>query len=119
MARAKPGLYSLAAGDEQSVNRQTGLALRPPFAMLRGRQIATTMRHRRTEDRLSMARRHVAEGEERVARQEILIAELDRDGHPELAVEARELLATLQTSLRLQRDDLSLIESVSRGSSPE
>jgi hypothetical protein len=66
-----------------------------------------------------MARRHVAEGEERVARQEILIAELDRDGHPELAVEAREILTTLQTSLQLQRDDLSLIETIFRRSAPE
>jgi len=59
------------------------------------------MRHRRTKDRLSMARRHVAEGEEHVARQEILIAKLDRDGHSKLAVQARALLATLRTSLRL------------------
>jgi hypothetical protein len=36
-----------------------------------------------------MARRHVAEGEERVARQEILIAELDHDGHAELAVKSQ------------------------------
>ena len=36
------------------------------------------MSERSTEDPLSMARRHVAEGEERIARQEILIAELDR-----------------------------------------
>jgi len=39
-----------------------------------------------------MARRHVAEGEEHVARQEILIAKLDRDGHSKLAVQARALL---------------------------
>jgi hypothetical protein len=57
-----------------------------------------------------MARRHVAEGEERVARQEILIAELDRDGHAKLAVTARVVLGTLERSLRLARDDLSLIE---------
>jgi hypothetical protein len=43
-----------------------------------------------------MARRHVAEGEERVARQEILIAELDRDGHAKLAVTARVVLGTLE-----------------------
>jgi hypothetical protein len=43
-----------------------------------------------------MARRHVAEGEERVARQEILIAELDHDGHAELAVKARALFTIFQ-----------------------
>ena len=47
------------------------------------------MRPRRAEDLLWMARRHVAEGEERVARQEILIAELDHDGHAELAVKSQ------------------------------
>ena len=61
-----------------------------------------------------MARRHVAEGEERVARQEILIAELDHDGHAELAVKARALFTMFQTSLQLLRNDLSRIESESR-----
>jgi hypothetical protein len=61
-----------------------------------------------------MARRHVAEGKDRVARQEILIAELDRDGHTELAVKAGELLTTFETSLRLMREDLSRIENESR-----
>jgi hypothetical protein len=72
------------------------------------------MIRRRTEDRLSMARRHVAEGKDRIARQEILIAELDRDGHAELAVKARELLTTFETSLRLMRDNLLRIENESR-----
>ena len=64
------------------------------------------MSERSAEDLLSMARRHVAEGEARVACQEALIVKLDRDGHTELAFEARELLATLQTSLRLANKDL-------------
>jgi hypothetical protein len=63
-----------------------------------------------------MALRHVAEGEERVAREEILIAELDHDGHAELAVKARALFTTFQTSLQLLRNDLSRIESESRRS---
>jgi hypothetical protein len=58
-----------------------------------------------------MAQRHVAEGEAHVARQETLIAGLDRDGHTELAAEARALLTTLETSLRLMRADLSRIEN--------
>ena len=69
---------------------------------------------RRAEERLSMARRHVAEGIDRIARQEILITELDRDGHAELAVKARELLTTFETSLRLMREDLLRIENESR-----
>jgi hypothetical protein len=61
-----------------------------------------------------MARRHVAEGEDRVVQQKILIAELDRDGHAELAIKARELLTTFETSLRLMREDLLRIENESR-----
>jgi hypothetical protein len=48
------------------------------------------------------------EAEGHIARQEALIRELDRDGHPELAVKARELLATLKTSLRLAREHLAM-----------
>src|ERR1700730_17706020 len=75
---------------------------------------STTMRHRRTEDPLSMAQRHAAEGEKRVEHQAILIAELDRAGRIELAVQARELLTAFETSLRLMREDLSRIENESR-----
>jgi hypothetical protein len=73
---------------------------------------STTMRQ--TEDPLSMAQRHVAEGEKRVEHQAILIAELDRAGRIELAVQARELLTAFETSLRLMREDLSRIENESR-----
>lgn len=45
-------------------------------------------------DHLAMAKRHVAEGEEHVERQKMLIAELARDGH-DTAV-AQKLLATLE-----------------------
>ena len=54
-----------------------------------------------------MARRHVSEGEERVPRQKTRIAELDRDGHAELALKGREILAQLETSLRLAREHLA------------
>ena len=73
---------------------------------------STTMRQ--TDDPLSMAQRHVAEGEKRVEHQAILIAELDRAGRIELAVQARELLTAFETSLRLMREDLSRIENESR-----
>jgi hypothetical protein len=63
------------------------------------------------EDLLAMARRHVEQGKGHVARQKALIAELDRDGHAGLAVVARALLTTLETSLRLARGDLARIEN--------
>ena len=66
------------------------------------------MSNRSTEDPLTMTCRHVREAEGHVARQEALIQELDRDGHIELAVEVRELLATLKTSLRLAQEHLSI-----------
>jgi hypothetical protein len=69
-----------------------------------------------TEDRLAMARRHVKQGEHHVARQKALIAELDRDGYAKLAVEARALLTTFETSLLLMHEDLARIENESRGS---
>jgi hypothetical protein len=69
-----------------------------------------------TEDRLAMARRHVEDGEGYVARQEALIAELERNEHAKLAVEARALLTALETSLRLMREDLARIEKESRRS---
>jgi len=64
--------------------------------------------NRSTEDPLTMTCRHVREAEGHVARQEALIQELNRDGHIELAVEVRELLATLKTSLRLAQEHLSI-----------
>jgi len=67
-----------------------------PIERQNGRTRGTSSRKRSTEDPLSKARRHAAEGEERVARQEILIAELDRDGHAKLAVTARVVLGTLE-----------------------
>jgi hypothetical protein len=45
-----------------------------------------------------------------------LVAKLGRDGHAELAAKARMLLATLQKSLELLREDLSRIENESRRS---
>ena len=58
-----------------------------------------------------MARRHVAEGERHVADQTRIIAELERDGHSQLAANARKLLGTLEASLRLAREDLARIEA--------
>ena len=56
--------------------------------------------------RLEVARRHVFDGGDRVARQQALVARLDGMGHVELAEQANRILATLKTSLRLAREDL-------------
>lgn len=64
------------------------------------------------EDPLTLARRHVLEGEARVRRQEALVAELARDGHP--IEDAQALLATMRRTLVLMRDDLAQAERRSR-----
>ena len=58
------------------------------------------------EDALARAERHVREGEERVARQLAIVEEMDRDDHPEAAAMAREVLATLRSTLDLMRGHL-------------
>ena len=64
---------------------------------------------KRAEDPVSQARRHVAEAEARIERQEALVARLsDSNKHIALAGEAREILATLKQTLRLARDHLAL-----------
>lgn len=60
------------------------------------------------QDGIARARRHVAEGEGHIARQEQLVAKLSLgDRHTELAAEARVILATLKHSLRLAQEDLA------------
>jgi hypothetical protein len=51
------------------------------------------------ETPLEMERRHVREGNERIARQETMVARLDRRRDPEAAVLARELLDTMRSLL--------------------
>lgn len=61
------------------------------------------------EDPVSQARRHVAEAELRIERQEALVARLaDSNKYIILAAEAREILFTLRQTLRLARDHLVL-----------
>ena len=55
------------------------------------------------------AHRHVAEGEERVARQEALVAKLAHAGHDTTI--ARELLKTFQDTLALMWADLQLLRT--------
>ena len=69
------------------------------------------------EDPLAMAERHVREGEVRVARQLVIIEEMDRDNHPEAAAMGRVVLVTLQATLDLMRGHLRM-EREARGLGP-
>lgn len=60
------------------------------------------------EDQLTLARRHVKKGEERVRRQEATLAELVRDGHP--THEAEQLLDTMRKTLALMREEVAELE---------
>jgi len=62
------------------------------------------------EDALVQAKRHVREGEARIARQIALIEKLDRSGHDHVADAARELLEVFQDVLETWRADLVRIE---------
>jgi hypothetical protein len=59
------------------------------------------------EDLLSMAKRHVLEGEQRVARQEEHIEQMTRARHPEAAARGREVLQQFRWSLELARRHLA------------
>ena len=59
------------------------------------------------EDHLALAKRHIAEGEQRVARQTALIAELASHGYD--TTDAELLLKTLQDTLNAMYDHLQLI----------
>ena len=63
------------------------------------------------ESLLEMARRHVREGEHRVARLETIIADLERAGHADSAGLGRTALATVRTSLHEMKRHLRGIEA--------
>jgi hypothetical protein len=77
-----------------------------------GRPIRLTHKEtttKRAEDPVSQARRHVAEAEARIERQEALVVRLsDSNRHIDLAAESRVILATLKQTLSLARDHLAL-----------
>ena len=81
------------------------------------RQFATTLRlgdremsDWSPEDAIRMERRHVSEGEERIARQEALGVESAHKGHDQLAIAANELLVLMRASLELSRIRLRQLE---------
>ena len=60
-------------------------------------------------DDLAAAERRLAENGARVARQEQIIEEMDRDNHPEAAAMGRAVLATLRRSLELCREHVEAL----------
>jgi hypothetical protein len=68
----------------------------------------------RAETVLEMARRHVLEGEERLARQIALVAKLERGNHTEAAALGNEVLETIRLSLDMWEGHLSRLERRSK-----
>ena len=64
----------------------------------------------RPETEVEKARRHVREGEERVARLVEIIDEMDRLNHAETAAMGRTILETMRVSLDLRRLHVVRIE---------
>jgi hypothetical protein len=63
------------------------------------------------EAAIAMERRHVLEGEERVARQETLVKKMVERGNAELIHIANQMLDTLRHSLELSRECLRDLEA--------
>lgn len=62
------------------------------------------------EDAIAMERRHILEGEKRVARQEALVKELTEKGHDRIVPRSNEVLGVLRASLELSRERLQELE---------
>ena len=102
IAASSERLYNLAEGRGDLVQLESQAVPRKP---LKTSEQAT----KRKEDPILQARRHIAEAEFRIERQEALIARLSGDNkYVALADEAREILITLKHTLRLARDHLAL-----------
>ena len=69
----------------------------------------------RPDTELEMARRHVREGGERIARLEAIVAALERNNHPTAAARGRNLLETMLSILDTQRRHLREIEKRNLG----
>jgi len=105
-------LLRLADSSERLCNIAEGTVIKADVEGNAGRREPAKPPHqaaiKRTEDPVSQARRHVAEAEARIERQEALVARLsDNAKHAALADEAREILATMNQTLRLARDHLT------------
>ena len=68
----------------------------------------------RPETVLEMARRHVLEGEERLARQVALVAKLERASHTDAAALGSKVLEVIRLSLDVSKRHLHDLESRSK-----
>ncbi len=59
------------------------------------------------ETPLEQCQRHVSEGVERIAKQEALIAGLERDGHEQMVPAAQTLLTALKATQQLGEEHLA------------
>ena len=81
--------------------------MRLPSNVADGLTLAASVTSGRTsmnEALLEMEERHIAQLERKIARQETILEDLQRDRLQRTAETARTLLTTLQTSLRLARE---------------
>ena len=62
------------------------------------------------KDTIAMERRHILEGEKRVARQEVLISELTRKGHDWLLPMAADVLSIMCDCLEMSKTRLMDLE---------
>ncbi|CAH2603573.1 conserved protein of unknown function [Rhodovastum atsumiense] len=60
------------------------------------------------EEHLAQAVRHVREGEQRIARQMMIVDTLEKDDHPKAAEQAKQVLDVLRRSLELAREHLRI-----------
>jgi hypothetical protein len=67
------------------------------------------------EDVIAMERRHVLEGEQRIARQEALAADLKWKGRDQLALAADDLLRIMRQILDFSRRRLQGLEGLNKG----
>jgi hypothetical protein len=108
MAELHQSLAGLGQRAEEALDHEP-VAHEAASPAIATKQDEEAVRHGSDEDAVAQARRHVAEAEDRIARQEALLARLSQDyKHPALVVEAREILSTLKHSLDLARDHLAL-----------
>jgi hypothetical protein len=63
------------------------------------------------EDAMAMERRHIVEGEKRVARQEALVRELTEKGRTQIVQRSIELLGDMRNMLELSRARLRDLEN--------
>jgi len=105
-------LLRIAASNERLCNIAEGILVTveakgdtiAPESLLQPPQQTTI---RPIEDAVSQARRHVAEGEARIERQEALVVRLlNSRKHISLAEQASDILSTLKQTHRLARDHL-------------